>query len=290
MSASGNNRNMINDQLKSLFHILLPKHALTLYAGLLANLKIPVVKNRLIHRFIKKHGVNMQEAEQPDINQYACFNDFFIRHLKPGCRPIASADIVSPVDGVISEIGEIQAGKLLQAKGRYYSVQSLLACDKNTAKNFENGHFSTIYLSPKDYHRVHMPLDGYLKEMTYVPGRFYSVQPLLAKTMPDLFSKNQRLVIHFQTDIGRMAMVLVGATVVGRIGTAWHGDIARSRDIRKTVYTENKRYQKGDEVGYFKLGSTVILLFSEEAAMKWSSKLGANQDIRLGNEMGAFIH
>lgn len=280
---------MMNDYLKSIPHIILPKHALTLYAGLVANLKVPFIKNRLIRRFIEKHGVNMEEAAQPDITHYACFNDFFIRHLKPGCRPMASADIVSPVDGAVSEMGSIQTGQLLQAKGRYYSVQELLACDKVTAQQFHSGHFATLYLSPKDYHRVHMPIDGMLSQMTYVPGRFYSVQPALTKTIPDLFSKNQRLVVQFQTSVGLMAMVLVGATVVGRIGTAWQGDIARSRDIRKIAYTQEKHLKKGEEMGYFKLGSTVILLFSQEVPMQWHQALATGQSIRLGEAMGDIL-
>jgi len=281
---------MIRDYLKSIPHILLPKHALTLYAGLLANLKINRIKNRLIRRFIQEHGVNMQEAEHENLSYYACFNDFFIRHLKPGCRPIAAADIVSPVDGSISEVGEIHQGQLLQAKGRYYSVEELLACSSTIAKRFNSGHFITIYLSPKDYHRVHMPIEGVLSEMTYVPGRFYSVQPALSRVIPHLFARNQRLVVQFETSIGLMAMVLVGATVVGRIGTAWSGDIARSRNIRKTAYTHEKILKKGEEMGYFKLGSTVILLFSQEAKMRWHESLTSEKTIFLGEMLGEIQH
>lgn len=280
---------MINDYLKSLPHIILPKHALTLYAGLVANLKIRIIKNRLIRKFIRKHGVNMQEAAHQDIEYYACFNDFFIRHLKPGVRTIENVDIVSPVDGAVSEVGDIQEGQLLQAKGRYYSVQELLACNSKTADEFKSGHFITLYLSPKDYHRVHMPMDGNLSETIYVPGRFYSVQPALSRVIPNLFARNQRLIVQFDTSIGRMAMVLVGATVVGRIGTAWQGDIPRSRQIRKTVYNDKKLIKKGDEMGYFKLGSTVILLFSQEAKMRWEQNLTSGKSIRLGEGMGKII-
>lgn len=277
---------MIRDYLKSIPHIILPKHGLTLYAGLMANAKIQRLKNRLIRRFIEKHGVNMQEAEQTDLAHYACFNDFFIRHLKPGCRTISAADIVSPVDGSMSELGDIDAGKLLQAKGRYYSVEELLACDKQTAQAFHSGHFMTLYLSPKDYHRVHMPITGRLTEMTYVPGRFYSVKPALSRVIPNLFARNQRLVVTFQTPIGPMVMVLVGATVVGRIGTTWEGDIKRSRQIRKTVYTGEKIIKKGEEMGYFKLGSTVILLFSQEVKMRWLETHQSGNSIRLGEALG----
>lgn len=280
---------MINDYLKSLPHIILPKHALTLYAGLLANVKIRIIKNRLIRKFIRKHGVNMQEAAHENIDDYACFNDFFIRHLKPGSRTIEDADIVSPVDGAVSELGDIQAGQLLQAKGRYYSVQELLACDQTLASDFNSGHFITLYLSPKDYHRVHMPMDGILSETLYVPGRFYSVQPALSRVIPNLFARNQRLVVQFETSIGRMAMVLVGATVVGRIGTAWQGDVPRSRYIRKAVYTDKKLIKKGEEMGYFKLGSTVILLFSQEAKMHWHQDMTSGKSIRLGEILGEII-
>lgn len=281
---------MIIDYIKTVPQFIIPKYALTLYAGFMANRKIRLLKNRLIRRFIQKYGVNMQEAQKENIEDYACFNDFFIRHLKPECRPVAAADIVSPVDGRVSEIGTIIDGQLLQAKGRYYSVQELLACDQTITEQFSNGHFATLYLAPKDYHRIHMPMDAVLQEMTYVPGKLFSVQPTTARVIPQLFAQNERLVVLFETKIGQMAMVLVGAAIVGNIGTAWHGDIRRSRKLSRVVYSSTDNpftaLQKAQEMGYFKLGSTVILLFSNDAQMQWNANIHAGDVIRFGQALG----
>lgn len=283
---------MAKDLLKTLPQYLLPKKGLTAFAGCMAEVKTPKIKNHLIQKFIKTYQVNMSEALIEDPTAYACFNDFFIRHLKPECRPLAAADILSPVDGCISELGPIVSGQLIQAKGKDYSVEELLACDKATAQQFEQGHFATLYLSPKDYHRVHMPMAGRLVSMNYIPGALFSVQPTTARVVPKLFARNERLAIFFDTAIGPMAMVMVGATVVGAIGTSWHGDIKRLKQKVAFDYTHDKReiqLDQGEEMGYFKLGSTVVLLFAKGQQMKWESSLKAGESIRFGQAIGAFV-
>lgn len=277
---------MPKDYLKTAPQYLIPTRALNAYAKFMAAVKIPVIKNRLIRNFIKDYGVNMSEAREESIEHYACFNDFFIRQLKPECRPVSDAGIVSPVDGAISEIGSITAGKLLQAKGREYTVSELLACEEALSSQFNNGLFATIYLSPKDYHRVHMPIEATLKEMIYVPGKLFSVQPTTARVIPRLFARNERLVVFFDTPVGLMAMVLVGAMIVGAIGTNWHGDIRRGRKIKRFAYHEaNTVLQKAAEMGYFKLGSTVILLFANNQRMAWNKNVHAGDHVRLGEAL-----
>jgi phosphatidylserine decarboxylase len=278
------------DYYKSIPSYLMPKKALTGLAGFLAEVKIPAIKNYLIRDFIHKYGVNMQEALEENPESYACFNDFFIRALKPACRPLAEADLIAPVDGLVSEIGEIERGMLLQAKGRLYSVSDLLACEPEKALAFENGRFATLYLSPKDYHRVHMPMQGTLSHMVYVPGQLFSVQPATARLIPRLFARNERLVVYFNTRVGVMAMVLVGATIVGAIGTSWHGDVVRGRRLQRTDYNRSKDkpivLPQGAEMGYFKLGSTVILLFAEGKRITWDPALNAGSAIRFGQALG----
>lgn len=279
-----------SDYFKTLPQYILPKQGLTTFAGVLANVKKPWLKNHLIKDFIRKYHVNMSEALEENPENYACFNDFFIRHLKPECRPIAQAGIVSPVDGYVSEIGDISSGQLLQAKGLYYSIQELLACDAEKAKAFEHGKFATLYLSPKDYHRVHLPMDATLQEMIYVPGTLFSVQPTTARVIPRLFARNERLVVLFNTKAGAMAMILVGATIVGGIGTSWHGDVVRSRKRTEFTYPSsadtNYCLSQGEEMGYFKLGSTVILLFADEQSIRWEKTLKAGDRVLFGKALG----
>lgn len=279
---------MLNDYIKTLPQYVLPKQLLTYLAGLLANVRSTRVKNALIHRFITQYSVNMQEAQEENFTNYPTFNEFFIRHLKSECRPLADADIVSPVDGAISELGEIEQGQILQAKGRYYTVSQLLACESELSKQFIHGRFATLYLSPKDYHRIHMPIDASLKEMIYVPGKLFSVQPTTARVIPHLFARNERLVIFFDTAAGLMAMVLVGATIVGAIGTQWHGELKRARKQQRYCYdkVEGKHLSQGEEMGYFKLGSTVILLFADGHNVQWLDDLKAGQSIRYGQAFG----
>lgn len=285
---------MFSDYLKVFLQYGLPKHGLTRLAGYLATIKIPAIKNAFIRYFIRKYGVNMQEARDENPEDYLNFNAFFTRHLKTECRPIANADIISPVDGYVSEIGHINAGMLLQAKGRNYSIHELLASEKSLSSQFNTGLFATLYLSPKDYHRIHMPMDATLKEMMYVPGQLFSVQPATVRTIPRLFARNERLVAFFETSVGLMAMVLVGAIIVGAIGTSWDGDVVRSREPRHTIYEEGTSVetllQKAAEMGYFKLGSTVILLFADNKRVQWQQGLQAGDQIRFGQALGATIH
>ncbi len=281
---------MLSDYLKALWHYILPKHGLTLLAGFLANIRVPAIKNILIGYFVRKYDVTMSEAREENPYNYASFNAFFIRQLKPVCRPIADSAIVSPVDGCVSEIGRIKASMLLQAKGRFYSVHELLACEKEQSKQFEEGLFATLYLSPKDYHRVHMPIDATLKEMIYVPGKLFSVQPATARMVPKLFARNERLVVFFETKMGPMAMVLVGATIVGAIGTSWHGDIARDKNPHRFIYPQGTDIStsliKAEEMGYFKLGSTVILLFADSSGIQWQQSIQAGDNVRFGEALG----
>lgn len=265
---------------------MLPKQSLTYFAGLLANVHVPKIKNRLIRSFIQRYGVDMSEALEENPEHYGCFNEFFIRHLKPECRPLAPADILSPVDGFISELGTIAKGQILQAKGRYYTVAKLLACDEGLAEQFTQGCFATLYLSPKDYHRIHMPIDAQLTKMIYVPGKLFSVQPAMTRVIPYLFARNERLVTLFATKAGLMAMVLVGATIVGAIGTRWQGDIPRSKQNQHLNLADlsgaNAPIKQGEEMGYFKLGSTVVLLFAEGKRVHWLNDLQAGSRIRYG--------
>ncbi|PJD93379.1 MAG: phosphatidylserine decarboxylase [Legionella sp.] len=282
---------MLKDWLKTAPQWVLPKKSISVLAGLLANVRHSTFKNALIRYFIKTYQVNMNEALIEQVEQYPTFNEFFIRHLKPECRPLATADILSPVDGVISELGAIEAGQLIQAKGRHYSVQELLACEDSRAQAFLQGQFATVYLSPKDYHRIHMPLKARLCSMHYVPGALFSVQPSTARVIPKLFARNERLVVFFETEIGAMAMVLVGATIVGAIATAWHGDIKRTKDQQHFDYTKNALssiLEQGEEMGHFKLGSTVILLFAEGARMTWQHAMKAGSAVRFGEPLGHF--
>ena len=273
------------DFIRTLPQRLLPKQALTVFSGFLAECRTPWIKNGLISWFISRYSVDMTIAVEDDPKAYSCFNDFFIRHLKSAYRPIALANIISPVDGVISQLGLIQQGQLLQAKGREYAVDELLACAPSLSALFDGGQFATFYLSPKDYHRIHMPCEGTLREMIYVPGQLFSVQPRTASTIPKLFARNERLVIFFDTKFGLMAMVLVGAIVVGAMNTVWHGEVFRTKT--KSFYNyasldQTIALEKGEEMGHFKLGSTVILLFAKECAIHWQSKLQAGYAVCYG--------
>jgi phosphatidylserine decarboxylase len=279
------------DLLKTVPQYLIPQQGLTVFAGCMADVKNTRIKNYLIQRFIKKYQVNMSEALIEDPTAYSCFNEFFIRHLKPECRPLAQADIISPVDGCVSELGLIKKGQLVQAKGRHYSVEELLSCNEERAQPFIEGQFATLYLSPKDYHRVHLPIDARLISMNYIPGALFSVQPTTARVVPKLFARNERLAIFFDTKIGPMAMVMVGATIVGAIGTSWHGEITRSKQSVSFDYSKDALksvFKQGDEAGFFKLGSTVVLLFAK-GAMEWNKTLKAGSPIRFGQALGTAL-
>lgn len=277
------------DNLKDRMHYILPKKALTIVAGILANIKNTRIKNHLIRYFVRQYNINLSEAVDENPLSYADFNAFFIRHLKPSCRPIDETAIISPVDGYVSEIGTLNAGRLVQAKGRDYSIHELLASENERSSTFETGLFATLYLSPQDYHRVHMPMDATLKEMKYVPGKLFSVQPATTRMIPKLFARNERLIVHFDTSVGPMAMVLVGATIVGAIGTSWHGDVARSKKMQDFIYENNTNVksilQKAEEMGYFKLGSTVILLFANKQNVCWHPALKSGDKIHFGQAL-----
>lgn len=269
---------------------LVPQHALSRAAGWLASTRTPFIKNTFIKRFIKHYHVDMSLAVEENPEAYACFNDFFTRALKPGVRPIDPnpLSIVCPADGAISQLGDIVDGKIFQAKGQDYTALELLGGDEVLAAEFSGGTFATVYLSPRDYHRVHMPYGGKLRSMISVPGDLFSVNAVTAENVPRLFSRNERAVAIFDTDIGPMAVVLVGAMIVAGIETVWDGQIApfASREIATSHYPyQNIQLNKGDEMGRFKLGSTAVILFAKDK-MQWDKKYGAGTPTRMGEAMG----
>ena len=275
-----------------LLQYALPKQAITALAGKLANLKAGKLTTAVIGWFVKRYNVNMAEAAEPNISAYKTFNDFFTRPLKTDARLLANAKFICPVDGAISQLGNIEADQIFQAKGHAYSTTALVGGDKNLAKKFENGHFACLYLSPKDYHRIHMPCDGTLKNMTYVPGALFSVNPTTAQGVPDLFARNERVVCEFSSaEHGSFIMVLVGATIVGSMATSWHDgengivNPPRTRNIRIWSYQDqNISLKQGDEMGKFLLGSTVVMLF-EKDTLKFNEAWKAERAIKLGEMM-----
>jgi phosphatidylserine decarboxylase len=280
----------MSDRLDVLPQYLLPKRGLTRFAGLVANAQRGTRTTRLIRWFINRYGVNMDEAANPDPASYATFNEFFTRPLKPGARPLADADFVSPVDGAISQCGPITGDQVFQAKGHAYSTTALLGGDAERAQVYENGSFATLYLSPRDYHRIHMPCAGRLVRMVYVPGDLFSVNPVTARGVPGLFARNERVVCHFESGFGPFVLVLVGATIVGSMATVWHGVVnpPRLANIRIWNYAgeESVHLEKGAEMGRFLLGSTVVLLFPRGVIRMNPAWLPAGA-IRMGEIMGS---
>ncbi|MDA8329183.1 MAG: archaetidylserine decarboxylase [Betaproteobacteria bacterium] len=263
---------------------LLPGTALSRFAGLLAQSQHPRLSQILINYFLSRHAVNLAEAANPDPRTYPSFNAFFTRALRDGVRPLASTACVCPADGVISQLGHIQQDQIFQAKGQYYSTLALLGGDSMLAAQFENGSFCTIYLSPKDYHRVHMPCQGRLTSMTYVPGQLLSVNPANARHVPGLFARNERVVCAFDSPNGPFVMVLVGATIVGSIATAWHGtvNLTHSPHLQHYEYAnQSVDLTQGQEMGRFMLGSTVILLFPRDR-ITFPSGLHSGSPVKLG--------
>ena len=277
---------MLSDRRKVLPQYLLPKRGLTVFAGRIASRERGATTTRLVRWFVRKYGVDMGEAANPDIASYASFNDFFTRALKPGARPLADADLVCPVDGTISQFGAIEKDQILQAKGHRYSTTALLGGDPTLAERFHDGSFATLYLSPRDYHRIHMPCDGVLRRMIDVPGAFFSVNPTTARGVPGLFARNERVVCVFESKaVGSFVLVLVGATIVGSMATVWHGVVnpPRLRRVREWHYAEGKVVLKqGEEMGRFMLGSTVVLLFGKDAHLGFNRDWAAGRAIRLG--------
>lgn len=279
--------NIVRDRLAVLPQYLLPKQALTRFAGSIANAQGGAATTALIRRFIQRYRVNMAEAANPDPASYASFNEFFTRALRPDARPLADAPLLCPVDGAISQFGAIERDQLFQAKGHHYSTTALLGGDSALAARFADGHFATIYLSPRDYHRIHMPCDGTLKRMIYVPGALFSVNPTTARGVPGLFARNERVVCEFDTPHGPLALVLVGATIVGSMATVWHGVVnpPRSGDIRVWRYDDQAiMLRKGEEMGRFLLGSTVVLLFPRDT-LRFNSDWAPARPVRLGEKM-----
>lgn len=273
---------------------LAPQHALSRFAGCLAESRWVWLKNRLIRYFINNHDVNVNEALLPDLSDHPNFNSFFTRYLKPELRPIAAAPdaLACPADGCMSQLGAIQGETLIQAKGFHFSVQSLLGGSFEQASRFQDGCFATIYLAPKDYHRVHMPFAGTLRETIYIPGQLFSVNQKTASLVPNLFARNERLVCLFDTAIGPMAIVLVGAMLVSSIHTVWGSD-THSKTITHQSYplpnSSPVTLAKGEELGHFKMGSTVIILFSKKT-VAWSNNISENMTVRMGQQLGQTLN
>jgi len=279
----------VSDRLAVLPQYLIPKQALTALAGKLASQEAGSLTTSVIRWFVGRYNVNMAEAANPDIASYKSFNEFFTRPLKEGARPQADADFISPVDGAISQFGPIERDQIFQAKGHSYSTTALVGGDRDLAAQFENGSFATLYLSPRDYHRIHMPCAGKLTRMIYVPGELFSVNPTTARGVPGLFARNERVVCFFDSAFGPFVLTLVGATIVGSMATVWHGQINPPRPgvIREWRYDEqNIVLQKGEEMGRFLLGSTVVMLFPKDG-LAFNPAWTPTGAIRMGETMGS---
>ena len=277
----------MSDRLAVLPQYLMPKRALTTLAGTFASAQLGGLTTLAIRRFVARYRVNMAEAANPDIASYASFNDFFTRALAPGMRPLAAADLICPVDGTISQFGSVEKDQIFQAKGHHYSTTALVGGDTELAARFEHGHFATLYLSPRDYHRIHMPCAGRLTRMVHVPGDLFSVNPTTARGVPGLFARNERVVCVFESDHGPFVLVLVGATIVGSMATAWHGQVnpPRTGTLRQWDYAPGQvELQQGEEMGRFLLGSTVVMLFPQ-GPLQFNPDWAAARPIQLGEAM-----
>ncbi|NMM75721.1 archaetidylserine decarboxylase [Acidovorax sp. SRB_24] len=279
----------MSDRLAVLPQYLLPKRLLTTLAGRIASARAGGLTTALIRRFVARYEVDMAEAAEPDMAAYDSFNAFFTRALRPGARPLAQADLVCPVDGAISQFGAIDQGQVFQAKGHSYSATALVGGDAALAAQFADGHFATLYLSPRDYHRIHMPCAGTLRSMVHVPGDLFSVNPTTARGVPGLFARNERVVCTFDSEHGPFVLVLVGATIVGSMATVWHGQVnpPRSGVPRQWDYTgQGIALQQGDEMGRFLLGSTVVMLFPA-GPLRFNPAWAPGRAIRLGEAMAS---
>lgn len=293
---TSSNNNNVSDRIKIAVQYAMPKHALSRLVGKLAAARMGWLTTKLIDIFINAYKINMSESKLKKASDFATFNDFFTRELEDGARTIEpDADTLCyPVDGAISQQGDIVEGKLIQAKGFDYSLTSLLGGDARTSAPFQNGKFSCIYLAPKDYHRIHMPMAATLREMIYVPGELFSVNPLTANNVPDLFARNERVVTVFDTEHGSFAMVLVGATIVASIETTWAGTITppAGKDIFRWQYPAKGidaiTFEKGDEMGRFKLGSTVVTTFAPNM-VEFADNAGPETVTRLGEHYARLI-
>ena len=281
------------DKLFVTLQYLIPQHGLSRLVGMLARSEVPWIKTTFISLFMKRFGIDLSEAQIEDPDRFETFNAFFTRALKPDARPLEAsdaADIACPADGAVSQLGAIRANQVFQAKGHDYSLYDLLGGDSALASEFTNGQFATIYLSPRDYHRVHMPVTGTLRETRYVPGDLFSVNEATANGVPNLFARNERLVCIFDTEHGPAAVILVGAMIVAGIETVFSGQVTPLP--KQVVTTDYQRtapitLEKGDELGRFLLGSTVVLLFPEGKA-RFESDLKAGSLARVKSKLGQY--
>lgn len=276
------------DYLKAWPTYCLPHHPLSRLMHVLTRSQQLWLKEKLIRWFVKVFKVDMELAQEPDLDSYPSFNAFFTRPLRAEVRPIAEGEdiIACPVDGAISQLGDICDGRIFQAKGRDYSLLDLLGGDVRAAEKFQAGKFATLYLSPRDYHRIHMPLSGRLTAMAHVPGRLFSVSPATARAVPRLFARNERVIAYFDTEAGPLAMVMVGAIFVASIETVWAGEITppAGKEIRYWDFDKNDpahHFKKGDEIGRFNMGSTVIQLHAA-GIIDWSAELQASDKVIMG--------
>jgi phosphatidylserine decarboxylase len=267
---------------------LLPHHLLSRLVGFFAESELAFIRKPLMNFFLNRFGIDLSEAEHETIEGYRNFNEFFTRPLKISAREIEGTeeDWVSPVDACISQFGTIQEGQLIQAKGKQFTLTSLLGGDAKTAAHYDLGEFATLYLSPKDYHRIHMPLKAKLIKTTFVPGKLFSVNPLTAEHVNNLFARNERLVCEFESEKGRFIMVLVGAMIVASIETTWSGIVApyQRKIIQQQMATDALDFEKGEEMGRFRLGSTVIMIF-EPNALNWDERIKKDANVKLGQRL-----
>ncbi len=283
----------MKDSLFIALQRLAPQHLISRIAGVLASSETPFIKDTFIQWFVKKYQIDMSIAEEEDPLAYPSFNAFFTRALKSNARPIdeAANSVVCPADGAISQIGPIKNDRIFQAKGQSYTTLELLGGDTEQAERYQDGVFTTIYLSPRDYHRVHIPLAGKLIKMTHIPGDLFSVNTVTAEEVPRLFARNERVACHFETDNGPMVVVLVGAMIVASIETPWAGLVAPvKKQIRATDYTREPEeicFEKGEEIGRFLLGSTAIVLFPKNTTT-WNEELKAGSPVMMGQAIGSF--
>ncbi len=277
----------MSDRLAVLPQYLMPKRAMTVFAGWCAGSRSKAWTRRVIPWFIARYGVNMAEAANPDPMAYETFNAFFTRALRDGARPLSAGPFVCPVDGAISQCGPIAGDQLFQAKGHTYSTRAMVGGDAALAAQFVDGHFATLYLSPRDYHRIHMPCDGRLVRMIHVPGDLFSVNPTTARGVPGLFARNERVVCEFESAHGTFVLALVGATIVGSMATVWHGLVnpPRPGTVREWRYDDRDiTLRKGEEMGRFLLGSTVVMLF-RKGTLQFPADWTPARPIRMGEAM-----
>lgn len=287
---------MKDSQFLFLQKYLLPKRTLTVTLGALSGIRGGALTHAAVRRFISIYGVNMAEAADPEISHFATFNDFFTRALRDGARPLSDAPWICPVDGAISQCGAITQDRIVQAKGHDYSTQALVGGDAALAARFEDGAFATLYLAPKDYHRIHMPCAARLTRMIHVPGDLYSVNPVTARGIPNLFARNERVVCVFESHRGPFVLALVGATIVGSMATVWHGVVnpPRPGTVREWSYDGNGYkgepviLDRGAEMGRFLLGSTVVMLFPRNTLL-FDSSWRAEKAVRLGEPMASAV-